>query len=292
VSPASARGSDRATAGDVTGSAASTSAACAASTPAARITQSSSPTAASCTASRPLTPAGAVLLERARALLADAEAAAVLVGRTARGELGSVRLGVVGTAMLELLPALVRAVGAAHPDLVLAPAELTGAAQLAQLRAGRLDLGLLHAAAPAPAGIELLALRADRLAIALPADHRLAHRSAVRLVELRDDPLVVMRPEPEADTHRLYVDVCVAAGFTPRIAQQTTSLQALLGFVAAGLGWAFVSAPVVDTLRRGGVRFVTWHGADAVLPTALAWPADSLAPPAALVRQTAAALAG
>src|SRR5919204_4714082 len=58
-----------------------------------------------------LTPAGAELLPRARALLDEADETAQVVDRVARGEQGTVRLGVVGTAMLDLLPPLVRGVG-------------------------------------------------------------------------------------------------------------------------------------------------------------------------------------
>jgi len=119
---------------------------------------------------------------------------------------------------------------------------------------------------------------------------RLAARRVLRLAELRDDPLVVMRPEPEADTHALYLDACAQAGFVPRVAQLATSLQALLGFVAAGLGWGFVAAPIADGLRRDGVRVLRLRGTDAVLPTALAWPAGALSPPARLVHEQAAML--
>jgi DNA-binding transcriptional LysR family regulator len=70
-----------------------------------------------------------------------------------------------------------------------------------------------------------------------------------------------------------------------------TSLQAQLGLVAAGLGWAFVSRSVIETLDRGGVAFVGLRGTSARLPIALAWPARGLTAPAGLVRATAETLA-
>ena len=240
-----------------------------------------------------LTPAGGALLGRARGLLDDARGAGDLVARVARGEVGSVRVGVVGTAMLEPVPALVRAVRAAHPDLRLELTEQTGAAQLAALRAGRLDLGILHAdAGDPPAGVDLLELRPAGLALALPADHPLARRRAVRLIELRDDPLVVIREESEADTHSLYLAACADAGFAPAIGAEVTSLGTLLNLVAAGLGWAFVADPVVRTLHRDGVAYARARGVRARLPMAIAWPAGSPSPPAARVRDIAASLRG
>lgn len=235
-----------------------------------------------------LTPAGAALVDRARSLLSDAEMAGELVARTARGELGIVRLGVVGTALLGILPSLVRSINAEHPGLELVLAELTGMAQVADLRAGRLDLGILHAdESNRPVGVELLPLVSEPLSVALPSDHRLAHRSVLRLVELRDDSLVVLRREREADTHGLYLGACAEAGFAPQVGQLVTGLQALLGFVAAGLGWAFVPASVVSGLTRDGVTYVRLRGTSTHLPTALAWPAGVLPPSAALVRSAA-----
>src|SRR5262245_23604445 len=74
-----------------------------------------------------LTPAGAALVPRARALVEQAAEAAALVGRVASGEEGAVRLGVVGSAMLDLLPELVRAMHARHPGVELEISEAIGA---------------------------------------------------------------------------------------------------------------------------------------------------------------------
>jgi DNA-binding transcriptional LysR family regulator len=239
-----------------------------------------------------LTPAGAALVPRARAVLEQAADAADLVGRVARGEEGTVRLGVVGSAMLNLLPELVRSVRALHPGVELDIREEVGAAQVEELRQGRLDLGILHVAAGAPPeGLEVLQLRAEPISVALPADHRLAQRAAIRLPELRDEPLVLVRPEPEADTSALYLGACADAGFAARVGPQVTSLQAQLGLVAAGLGWAFVSRSVVESLDRSGVSFVSLRGTAARLPIALAWRAGALSAPAELVRATAETLA-
>ena len=218
--------------------------------------------------------------------------AADLVGRVARGEQGTVRLGVVGSAMLGLLPELVRGVRVRHPGVELDIREQIGAAQVEELRQGRLDLGIMHVAAgAAPEGLRVLQLRAEPLSVALPADHRLAQRAVVRLAELRDEPLVLVRPEQEADTSALYLGACADAGFAARVGPQVISLQAQLGLVAAGLGWAFVSRSVVESLDRSGVTFVALRGTAARLPIALAWPARGLTAPARVVQATAETLA-
>ena len=239
-----------------------------------------------------LTPAGAALIPRARALLEQAADAADLVRRVSRGEQGTVRLGVVGSAMLNLLPELVRHVRARHPGIELDIREEIGATQVDDLRQRRLDLGIIHVAAGSPPdGLGVLQLRAEPLSIALPTDHRLAQRAVLRLSELRDEPLVLVRPEKEADTSALYLGACADAGFAPRVGHQVTSLQAQLGLVAAGLGWALASHSVVDAIDRKGVLFVALRGTSARLPISLAWPAGGLTAPARLVLAAAEMLA-
>lgn len=238
-----------------------------------------------------LTATGAALQPRARALLAAAHDVRVAVGRTARGELGVVRIGVVGTALLGLVPPLVRTVQRRHPGIDVVLSEQTGAAQAVDLRGGALDLGVLHAdPEDRIAGLALLPLPPEPLVVVVPADHRLAGRTSVRLVELRDDPLVLMRSEPEADTHRLYLQACADAGFAPRAGQAATSLNAVLGYVAAGLGWAFVAESIARGLRSDDVVVVPTDGPPLSLSMALAWPEGTLPPAAALVRDVAAGL--
>lgn len=239
-----------------------------------------------------LTATGAALEPRARALLSAADDVRVAVGRTARGELGTVRVGVVGTALLGLVPRLVRAVRRRHPGIDVVLREQTGAEQAADLRGGALDLGVLHAApGDVPVGLDLLVLPPEPLTLVVPADHRLAARPSVDLVELRDDPLVGMRREREADTHRLYLQACADAGFVPRAGQEASSLNAVIGYVAAGLGWAFVAASTARCLRCDDVAVVPLTGAPLLLDMALAWPAGTLPPAAALVRDLASGMA-
>lgn len=243
--------------------------------------------------SRPvtLTTTGTVLEPRARALLAAAEDVRVVVGRTVRGELGVVRIGVVGTAMLGLMPLLVREVRRQHPGVDVVLREQTGAAQAADLRVGALDLGVLHAA-PGDVldGLDLLPLPPEPLTLLVPADHRLAARTSVDLIELRDDPFLAMRREPEADTHGLYLQLCADAGFVPRAGQVAASLNAVIGYVAAGLGWAFVAESTARGLRRDDIAVIPPSGPPLSLFLALGWPAGTLPPAAARVRDVAARL--
>lgn len=233
------------------------------------------------------TAAGQALIPRARAVLAEVAAAEDLVRRTGRGELGTVRMGVVGSAMLALVPAGIRALREEFPDLRLDLTEAVGAEQVVQLREGRLDLGLLHCDPHAPPSeLDATRVSSERLAAVVAADHKLAGRGAIRLSELSQEPLVAIRKEQEVDTQRLYLTACSDAGFVPVAVEEVTSLQGLLGMVAAGTGWAFVSQSVAAGMRREQLRFLDLSDVGTALPTSVVWDPRQLTAAAAVVRDT------
>lgn len=237
-----------------------------------------------------LTPPGEALVERARALLSDAEEARHAVERTAGGEVGVVRVGFVGTALYSVLPPLLRASRSLHPDLELTLIEAKTAEQLQHLRAGRLDVGIVHTPAAGEQGLEWRQAHREPVGIALPDDHRLGDRKRIGLEELAADPLVLFPRELEPDTHDAYLRACANAGFVPEIAQRAGNLHTILGLVASGLGFAFVAGSVSASLQRRGVVFCELRGGP-TLSTSIAWPEAQLSPAGERFRSLAVEIA-
>ena len=94
-----------------------------------------------------LTPAGRWLLRESRSLLGQADALVGAAERVARGEVGSLAVGFVRSAMWSrVLPAALRRFGLRHPDVNVALRHMASADQLQALRAGDLDVAVVHAA--------------------------------------------------------------------------------------------------------------------------------------------------
>ena len=92
-----------------------------------------------------LSPAGEVLLERAREILAAVDSAIDDARRAARGEYGRLAIGFTGSSTYEMLPSLAAALRHELPGVMLdLRGELLTPAQVAQLIDGTLDLGLLR----------------------------------------------------------------------------------------------------------------------------------------------------
>ena len=185
-----------------------------------------------------LTAAGADLADRTGPVLALLEQASAALA-AARTELsGELRIGAFPTAVRTLLPAALVALGAAHPRLELHVAELDPAQVPDALRAGTLDIALVHEYDYVPAEPDPALLTEPLLT------ETVFLASSVR--EAGTDPVQASRSRPWITgspgtlCHLMAVRLCQAAGFTPRIRHCADDFAAVLTLVAAGQGVALV----------------------------------------------------
>jgi len=197
-----------------------------------------------------LTPAGAALLEGARRLLAQTEGVLEAALRAQQGVTGHLRVSFVPSAGLDLLPRIVQAFRAGHPDVHLELDAQTSAQQFEGLRRGLFDLGVV-VSTPGHAGsaefrVEPL-LRAGVCA-ALPAGHALARRRSLRLATLAAEPFVMLSAAQSPAFTGAVQAACHRAGFVPRVVQEASPIQAVLAMVACGVGVSLVP----DAVRSAG----------------------------------------
>jgi DNA-binding transcriptional LysR family regulator len=187
-----------------------------------------------------LTPAGAELASRTERVLALLEEAAAALA-AGRAELtGELRIGAFPTAVRTLLPGALVALGSAHPRLELQVTELDPVGVPDALRAGSLDIALVHEydyvpAEPDPA-LDTRPLLAETIflasAVPVPGPAGDALRECAVL------PWIVASPGTLCFlmTERL----CQAAGFSPRVRHRADDFATVLALVAAGQGVALV----------------------------------------------------
>jgi DNA-binding transcriptional LysR family regulator len=200
-----------------------------------------------------LAPAGEVMLERGREILAAADSAMEDARRAARGEYGRLAIGFTGSSTYELLPALAAALGQELPGVVLdLQGELLTPAQVARLLDGTLDLGLLR---PPVHQRELSTevLRTEPLIAVLPRSHPLAESEVVPLEQLEGEPFVTYPSHFRSVLHDAVEDACEAHGFKPLAAHEVAETATLVSFVAAGLGVSLVPASVRNMTVQGAV---------------------------------------
>ncbi|MGD9482014.1 LysR substrate-binding domain-containing protein [Streptomyces sp. TRM70308] len=197
-----------------------------------------------------LTDAGEALLPLARRILADADTARREVQEVARLRRGRVRLGAPPSLCTSVVPDVLRLFHDRYPGVELAVHEGGSRDLVGVLAAGELDLALvitpLPGQAPALATTELL--HEELVVVSAPGEPAPAD-GALRVADLRETPLVMFRHG--YDLRELTLAACRAAGFEPRFSVEGGEMDAVLGFVRAGLGLAVVPRMVAD---RSGLR--------------------------------------
>lgn len=191
-----------------------------------------------------LTAAGVDLADRTGPVLALLEQAAAALAASRAELVGELRIGAFQTAVRTLLPPALVALGAQHPRLELRVTEIDPAQAPDALRAGALDVALVHEydyvpAEPDPAlHIEPLLDEAIFLATARQPAAEPSAAAFEPVLAARKLPWIVASPGTLC--HLMAVRLCQTAGFTPRIRHYADDFAAVLTLVAAGQGVALV----------------------------------------------------
>ncbi|GGM75219.1 LysR family transcriptional regulator [Lentzea pudingi] len=189
-----------------------------------------------------VTAAGAVYAGHARRVLDQVEAGATEARRAARGQAGSLRLGFVGEALIELLPSLLARFRSAHPGVVLECRELSTAQSGAALLAGEIDLAISRGA-PAGEGAERLTavpVAADHLIAVCHRGHPFAGQSAISPGQLRGQPLIAAPAADEPAATRVLASLIeTGSGVT-----HARDVHTVIGLAACGMGVGLVPSSV------------------------------------------------
>jgi LysR family transcriptional regulator, hydrogen peroxide-inducible genes activator len=181
-----------------------------------------------------LTPAGELIVERAREMVRSADEIREIARRTADPESGSLKLGIFPTLGPYLLPHVVPAITERFSRLELLLIEAKTDEILAGLRDGRIDVGVL--ALPInDTKLVCETLFDEDFVLAVPDGHPLADGSEpVPLSVLAGESVLLLD-----DGHCLRdqaLSVCTMTGATERGGFRATSLETLRQMVAAGVG--------------------------------------------------------
>ncbi|WP_219465001.1 LysR family transcriptional regulator [Nonomuraea rhizosphaerae] len=179
-----------------------------------------------------LTPAGHLLVEHAHAVLEQLERASAALAEVRGGPSGPLRIGAFPTAARVLLPPALAELTRAHPGLQPMVAEIDPADVSDALRAGELDVALVHEYDFVPPVTDA-SLRTEAL-----FEERMYLAGRERVAEAREDDWIVGKPGTLC--HTMAIRACQAEGFEPRVRHHIDDFDTVLAFAAAGQGVALV----------------------------------------------------
>lgn len=185
-----------------------------------------------------LTDVGRWLLGPARDMIARADALAREAQELGAGDAGQLAIGFVSAALSSgALASALRRLRRDRPRVRIALRQLSSTEQLAQLRAGTLDIALIHRR-PLTAELEEHRLSDQPYVLAAPRTSRFA-RGRIRPAHLDGQPWIAVA---WADGSDRWAHAIAAAGFLPNVVVQVVEWASALALVDAGLGLALIPA--------------------------------------------------
>lgn len=186
-----------------------------------------------------LTAAGRAFFVEAQSLLEHARLAALSAQKIARGDIGSVSVSFVSSAVYEFLPKIVAKVQTEHPDIDVSLRKMPTFEQLDALRTRRIDLGIVRSPM-GQQGFESECLLREPFVLAIPRNHPLAAAAIPTIHDLDHQPFIMYSRSGWRPFHELLVGMFRAASVTPKYVQFIGSTLTILALVNAGMGVALV----------------------------------------------------
>ncbi len=205
-----------------------------------------------------LTDAGRHLLDEAPRVLGEFERLLSETRLVGQGELGRLSIAFLPSATAVLMPRLIRAYRAAHPEVQLEVEEMLDEPQVEALRSRRIHVGILRSRVD-DKDLSFEPLLSDTLCVALPSGHPLAGRAKLSYSDLAEEDFVLWSRNESPDGFDKVMASCHQAGFSPRLVHEVGTTYTILGVVAGGLGISILSSSLRD-LRGDDVVFVPLRG--------------------------------
>lgn len=205
-----------------------------------------------------LTPAGAQLVERAGAIVADAEQTFQTLQRMGRGEEGQVHLATAPSLMLGSLPHLIRAFRKKYPGVDFRLSEMASSSILQAVHTGAADLGLIRGM-DRDAEIETHLRWKEPMVAILPLTYPAAPGVGMPVAQLRSEPFVFFPRRLGPSFYDEVIGHCRQAGFVPEVTQEARQWSSIIGLVSAGMGVS-IGPQSVASLSPKAVRCVPLRG--------------------------------
>ncbi|UYM06866.1 LysR family transcriptional regulator [Solicola gregarius] len=230
-----------------------------------------------------LTDAGRSLVEHARAILQQLDAAESAMSAWRGGTRGLVHLGAHPSASAGFVPALLTAVERTAPDIEVSLVERSTLEMDESLRSGQVDLYLRPMTPPPRLSlVESRPLWREPLVVVLPEHHPLATApEPLAVADVAAYPLISIGRLDHSETASFEpYELFRSAGYELEPVQATNQPDSLVAMVRAGLGLGVTNALAARIANTDGVRIrrlggthervvaVCWNGGRALSPAA------------------------
>ncbi|RPE03655.1 LysR family transcriptional regulator [Candidatus Pantoea deserta] len=198
-----------------------------------------------------LTVEGQLLLDEAERTVQRLDNLRATVSEVAAGSRGVLRLGYVGTAVLEpLLVSALRSFRSQFPQIRLEPAEYNVDQQISLLQSGELDAGLLRGPLPAFRFIACREIHRTALCVVLPDNHPRASDRQIDLRDLADETLIVQQDPDGVGLGGAVLRLYTEAERVPTTIVRARDVNTAIDYTAMGMGITCIPSSQRHFLRH------------------------------------------
>ena len=199
-----------------------------------------------------LTHEGMQFLAPARQMLVELQKVEETGRRIALGELGTLRIGYVFSAVMTgLLPSLIRHLRTVIPDAEIVPTAMETPEQLLALGSGNLEIAVLRPRPSYPPGASARAIHTEGIVLALPSESPLARAAQLRCADLAECDFIVPQFHEDVGLIDVIRTIAKTGGFVPKPVIMTSDFITSAGLVAACMGIAAVPASLMALQLEG-----------------------------------------
>ena len=200
-----------------------------------------------------LTSDGQAFLSLAQSVLSRADEALQMMEERLGVETGDVTFGTLPSVGAHVVPHILQTFRRHFPGVRVTLREGATMALERAVLDGELDFAIVQVPSASNA-LEVTPLLREELLVVVPLNHRLADRTSVSLIELRDEDFIGLGGSFQLTQQ--VVDACRQVGFEPRITYETGALESVRSFVRNELGIGILPRLATEGHEREGLQAI------------------------------------
>lgn len=225
-----------------------------------------------------LTSAGRACQEAAQRLLKGHHNLIDQVRSIARGEMGHLVLGHVGSALAgRIFPDHLQRMGQHFPEVKITLAEKSISDLVAAVAKQDIDVALVRDLETVPSICITRRYLTEKLFILLPENHVLASRTGLSIQEIYAIPLIGFQDPDEVGIAHIIQKIAEKNGIFLNPTWKVTNISGIFGMVHAGFGLSIVAESVTELLPAGLIA-LPLNELDAVSTLSLLWNRERVSP--------------
>tara|TARA_B110000977_G_scaffold196130_1_gene275886 strand:- start:309 stop:1193 length:885 start_codon:yes stop_codon:yes gene_type:complete len=156
-----------------------------------------------------------------------------------QGKEGHLKLGFVGSAMLQIIPTILKQFNSKFPKVMFNLEEMDNQKQIEGLLSQDIDVGFVRLER-VPRSLEIHTVLKETFCLVLPKNHPVNKSNFKNLSQFKDSPFILFDPQYSASYYEKVMQIFDGCGFAPIISHNTIHASSIYKLVENNLGVSIV----------------------------------------------------